>query len=254
MDVIIAAGGIPQPEDPMYPYTKGQPKALIDMNGRTMLERVIDALQDSQNVDDVVVVGLGSDMGQTFKRPVHHVADQGSLVGNGIAGAKYLMELKPDAKLFITCTADVPLITGAMIDEFIDMCQPLDKGVYYIMVTQEAMDKRFPDSNRTYVKLKGMQIAGGDIGIMSIELVKKEELMDMLANARKHAWKIARVAGLRVMLKLIFRRLSIADIEAAAARIAGVPVKIILNPPTEMAMDADKPNQVELVRAELSNE
>ena len=79
MDVIIAAGGIPQPEDPMYPYTQGKPKALIDMNGRTSLERVVDALQDSKYVEDIVVVGLGDDMGQTFKRPVHHVPDPPSL-------------------------------------------------------------------------------------------------------------------------------------------------------------------------------
>ncbi len=254
MDVVIAAGGIPQPEDPMYPYSNGKPKALIDVNGRTMLERVIDALQDSQYVDDIVVVGLGSDMGQTFKRPVHHVPDQGSLVGNGIAGAKYLLQQKPDTERFISSTADIPLMTGELIDEFIEMCQPLDKGVYYIMVTQEAMEKRFPNSKRTYVKLKGIQIAGGDIGIMSTELIKQEELLDMIANARKHAWKIARVAGLKMMLKLIFRQTTIADIEATAERITNLPVKIILDPPPELAMDADKPNQVELVRAELSDE
>ena len=251
MDVIIAAGGIPQPEDPMYPYTQGKPKALIDMNGRTSLERVVDALQDSKNVEDIVIVGLGDDMGQTFKRPVHHVPDQGSLVKNGIGGARFLMELKPEATHFLACTADIPLITGEMIDAFIEMCEPVDKGIYYIMVTKEALDARFPNSTRTYVKLKDLLIAGGDISIMSTELAKQDEILDMVANGRKHAWKLARIAGLKVLIKFIFRRLTLPEIEATAERVVGVPAKIVLNPPAELAMDADKPDQVELVRAEL---
>ena len=251
MDVIIAAGGIPQPEDPMYPYTEGKPKALIDMNGRTMLERVVDALQDSKYVEDIVIVGLGDDMGQTFKRPVHHVPDQGSLVNNGIGGAKYLMDLKPEATKFITCTADIPLITGEMVDTFVDMCAPHDRGIYYIMVTKEAMDARFSNSARTYVKLKDLLIAGGDIGIMSRELIEKEDVLDMIANGRKHAWRLARIAGFKVLIKFLFRRLTLPEIEETAERIAGVPVKVVLDPPVELAMDADKPGQVDLVRAEL---
>ena len=251
MDVIIAAGGIPQPEDPMYPYTQGKPKALIDMNGRTMLERVVDALQDSKYVDDIVIAGLGDDMGQTFKRPVHHVPDKGSLVNNGIGGAKYLMELKPEATQFITCTADIPLITGEMIDAFVEMCAPHDKGIYYIMVTKEAMDARFPNSARTYVKLKNLLIAGGDVGIMTTELIHNEDKLDMIANGRKHAWKLARIAGFKVLIKFLFRRLTLPEIEETAERVTGVSAKIILDPPVELAMDADKPSQVDLVLAEL---
>ncbi len=252
MDVIIAAGGVPQPDDPMYAYTQGKPKALIEMHGRTMLERVVDGLQDSRYVDDIVVVGLGSDMGQTFKRPVHHLPDRGSLVKNGLAGAQYWLERKPESRRFILCTADIPLLTGRLVDQFMEMCQPYEKGIYYIMVTREAMEQRFPHSNRTFVKLKGREIAGGDLGIMDVKLMDSEETLDMVANARKHAWKIARIAGLRILLKLLFRQLDITDIEQTGQRIVGIPVKIILDPPAELAMDGDKPDQIDLLREELA--
>ncbi len=252
MDVIIAAGGIPEPDDPLYAYTQGKPKSLIDMDGRTMLERVVDGLQDSKYVDDIVIVGLGSDMGQTFKRPVHNLPDQGSLVKNGLAGAQYWLEHKPDSRRFIACTADIPLLTGPIMDQFMAMCQPYDSGIYYIMVTKEAMEKRFPHSNRTFVKLKGMEIAGGDVGIMDARLLDSEETLDMFANARKHAWKIARLAGLRVLIKQIFHKLTIADIEQTGERIIGLPVQIVLNPPAELAMDGDKPDQIDLLREEIA--
>ena len=38
MHCLIIAGGTVRPEDALYPYTHGRPKALIDMGGRTMLE------------------------------------------------------------------------------------------------------------------------------------------------------------------------------------------------------------------------
>ena len=45
MHCLIIAGGTVRPEDALYPYTHGRPKALIDMGGRTMLERVVGTLK-----------------------------------------------------------------------------------------------------------------------------------------------------------------------------------------------------------------
>jgi NDP-sugar pyrophosphorylase family protein len=37
MDVIIPAGGIPRPNHPIYKYTQGKPKALLDIAGKPMI-------------------------------------------------------------------------------------------------------------------------------------------------------------------------------------------------------------------------
>ncbi|RMH01932.1 MAG: hypothetical protein D6706_00955 [Chloroflexi bacterium] len=252
MDCIITAGGIPGPDDPLYEYAQGKPKALIDMNGRTMLERVVDAFQHAQSVDDIVIVGLGDDMGMQFQRPVHHLPDHGSLLGNVLAGVRWLREQKGDVGYVLLSSADVPTLTGEIIDDFVARCQPLDKAVYYNFVTKEAMERRFPHSNRTYVKLKGVQIAGGDVVLADSVLADShQELWEQLTNARKHAWKLAKTVGLWPMLKLLFRQLSIEDIENLFLRVVGRPAKIILNPHAEIAMDADKPHQVDLLREDL---
>ena len=44
MDAIVIAGGIPQPEDPLYTYSHGDSKALIDVAGKPMVQWVLDAL------------------------------------------------------------------------------------------------------------------------------------------------------------------------------------------------------------------
>ncbi len=253
MHCIVTAGGLPGPEDPLYPYTQGKPKALLDMGGRTMLERVMDALQNSKYVESIVLIGLEDDMGMQFKRPIDkYLPDESSLVGNVLSGVNWLRQEYPDMKSVLFCSSDLPALTGANVDSYVESCEPFDKGIYYIFVTREEMEARFPGSKRTYTKLKGVEIAGGDIAIAQVDIAdENEELWRSLTNARKNAWKLARIVGFKVLLKLLFRRLTIADIEETASRIIGRPAKIVLNAPAEMAMDVDKPEQLELLRADL---
>jgi GTP:adenosylcobinamide-phosphate guanylyltransferase len=252
MDCIVVAGGVPQEEDLLYEYTQGKPKALLEMHGRTMLERVVDALQSARQIEDVVVVGLGSDMGQTFQRPVHHLPGLGNLVANTISGIDWVLQHKPDTQAVLCSSADIPLLTGEIVDAVIDMCRPFDHGVYYSFVTRETMEARFPGSNRTFTKLKGVEVAGGDLGIIQPDVVvNNRELWNALSNARKHAWQIAREVGIVVLIKLLTRQLSIPDIEKLATRLTGKPAKVLLNPYAEMGMDGDKPHQIEMLRAEF---
>ena len=253
MDCIVAAGGLPKPEEPLYAFTQGKSKALLDMNGRTMLERVMDALQTAHHVDRIVVIGLENDMGMTFQRPIdQYLPDHGSMVGNILAGITWLRETDPTIETVLFCSADVPMITGSIVDAHIESCQPMDKAVYYTFVTRETMERRFPGSNRTYVKLKGVEIAGGDLAIAQVVVADhNEELFHTLTNARKHAWKLARIVGFKFLIKFLFRQVSISDIEQTAERILGMPAQIVLTPFAEIAMDADKPEQVDLLRGEL---
>ena len=255
INCVIMAGGLPLPDDPLYPLTQGKSKVLLDMGGRTMLERVADALQNAQSVGEVVVVGLGSDLGMTFQRPVYHLPDQGRLLQNALAGIAKIRELHPETSLVLLCSADIPTITSAIVDDFVEKCRPYDKGIVYNFVDKATMESRFPSSSRTYVKLKDALIAGGDMTLIQADLADdNQEIWEALTNARKHAWQLARVVGLRFMLKFLLRQLSFADIEAAGERITGRPCQVMLNPHAEIAMDADKPEQVQLLRADIARE
>ncbi len=253
MDCIVTAGGLPTEEDPLYAYTQGKPKALLDFEGRTMLERVMDALQSSQYVERIVLVGLEDLMGMQFKRPIDQLLpDHGSMVGNVLAGLRWLKQDKPDMENVLFCTSDLPALTSANVDDFIEGCEPFDHAIYYVFVPREAMEIRFPGSKRTYIKLNGLEIAGGDMAIAKAALAdQNEELWNSLTQARKHAWKLANMVGLRFLLKYLFRRLRVGDIEETAERVIGQSVKIVLDAPPEIGMDVDKPAQVELLRADI---
>ncbi|HEY3477082.1 MAG TPA: hypothetical protein VGK56_20875, partial [Anaerolineales bacterium] len=80
MDAIVTAGGIPRPEDPLYTYSNGDSKALIDVAGKPMVQWVLDALGGSKRVSNVIVVGLSSKSGVTCKKPLYFVSNQGRML------------------------------------------------------------------------------------------------------------------------------------------------------------------------------
>ena len=256
MHCLIIAGGTVDPDNPLYPYTQGKPKALIDMGGRTMLERVVAAVQASAYVEDVIVVGIEAETaaGLQFARPVEFLPDQGGMVSNMLAGLSWLSRHRPGAEVVLGCSADIPTITGRVVDEFIEACHPWDHGVYYNFVTRDRLEARFPHSKRTYSRYGDIEAAGGDMVIARVDVAERNRpLLEAVTAARKQPWKVASVVGPRMLLKFMLRRVTIPDIEATATRAIGAPVKIILDGPPELAMDADKPFQVDMLRAEFAH-
>lgn len=257
MHCLIIAGGTVGPDDPLYPYTQGKPKALIDMGGRTMLERVVAALQDSTYVEDILVVGIDPEMaaasGLRFARPVEFLPDHGGMVANMLGGVSWFSKNRPAAEVILGCSADIPTITGRVVDEFIETCRPWDNGVYYNFITRSRLEKRFPDSRRTYSSYGDIEAAGGDMVIARLDVAERNRsLLESVTAARKQPWRVANVVGVRMLLKFVLNRVTIPDIEATASRVMGAPVKIILDGPPELAMDADKPFQIDMLRAEFA--
>jgi GTP:adenosylcobinamide-phosphate guanylyltransferase len=256
MPCVITAGGIPQPGDPLYVYSQGKPKALIEVAGRPMVEWVLRALQASPYLGEIVIAGLAgtgyeNQIGGT--RPVHHLPNQGSLVANVLAGIDWIMANHPPAGRIMLSSADLPALTTAGVNHFIDACRPFDRAIYYTMVTKETIEARYPDSRRTFVPLHDLRIAGGDLFMVDPAIAHTHrDLWEALANGRKHAWMLAWAVGPRVLLRFLLRRFDIKQLEATAERILQRPVKIILTPHAEIGMDVDKPRHLEILEAELA--
>lgn len=257
MDCIVLAGGRPAPDDPLYVYTQGQLKAMLDIGGRTILERVLDALQSSEYIDRILVIGLepgsAEANGLRVRRPVSFLADQGGLVSNALAGIRWMKTENPTATPLVLCSSDIPCLTGEIVNGFVDLCRPFNYAVYYPVVTQATMEARYPGSKRTYVPLKPHRVAGGDVFIVDPALAdQNRELWEALVSGRKHAWMLARTVGLGTLLKFLLRRLSIGDIEKIGLRLLGKPIQVVFSPYAELGMDIDKPNQLELLKEDLA--
>ena len=251
MDCIVLAGGVPQEEDPLYESTQGRSKALLDVGGRPMIAWVLDALQGARSVDRIFVVGLELGPDLWVSKVVEVVPDQGSLFGNLLAGVEALLARNPEAHQMVVSTADIPLIEPPMVDDLIGRCGDPAVDVCYTIIERKAMEARFPDSRRTYVHLSDGDYAGGDIFVARPEIVyANRQLWIELVSSRKHALRQARRVGIRALIRLLLRRLSLAEAEQRASAAFGIVARAVVAPYPELGMDVDKPGQYAICRRE----
>jgi molybdopterin-guanine dinucleotide biosynthesis protein A len=252
MKCFILAGGRVEESDPLFQYSGGRPKALINLGGKSLLEWVIEAMIDASSVDQIAVVGVDESHVRRFNQPVDFFPDQGSIVSNAFLGIDWAREQDSDESEMLFCTADIPTITGTLVDEHIALCHPFDKSAYYAFVNRQTMESRFPGADRTYTRLDGLDVASCDMMVLRTELAEVDRnLFDSLANVRKHPWRVAKTVGIRTLVRLMLGQMTMDKVEQTAERILQQPVKVFLSERAELAMDIDKPSHLELIRSEF---
>src|SRR3989304_1868755 len=165
MDAIVPAGGPPQPDDPLYAYSNGESKALIDVAGKPMIQWVLDALGGARGVDNVIIIGLSPKSTLTCKKPLHYVSNQGRMLSNIVAGVQKAIQLNPMTQYVLVVSSDIPAIQPGMVDWLIEAAMQTRDDLYYGVIPRAVMEKRFPASKRTYTPLKDMQVCGADMNI-----------------------------------------------------------------------------------------
>jgi len=253
MDAVITAGGIPKPEDPLYKYTQGKSKALLEIAGKPMIQWVLDAVCASEKVGRIVIIGLNEgDIAVPGNKPVDFMPNQGSLFQNVRGSIDKIVELNPAAEYVLMVSSDIPAITTEMVDWAIDAALETEHDIYYNVVTRETMETRFPGSNRSFIKFKDLDICGADMNIARIEATQgNDELWQRLIDARKNAFKQAALFGFDTLILMLFRRLKIGDAVERVGKRLGLRGRAVVSPYAEVAMDVDKPHQFDLLRADM---
>ena len=252
MDAVILAGSVPSHEDPLYLYTHGQAKAMIEIAGKPMVQWVLDALGSAKDIDYVLVVGLSPDCGLTCIKPLNFIPDQGDLLHNAKAALQHARARNPDADHVLFTSSDIPTVTSEMIDWRIEETHKHKQDINFTVVERQAMETRFPDANRSFVKLKNFELCAGDLHFVRPALVEEHEIWGRLIAARKNALKQAALLGFDLLLLLLLGRMNLNDAERRVSERLGVSGKVCISPYAELAMDVDKPHQLEIVRQELS--
>ncbi len=255
MDVVVLAGGKLEEADPLYPLIPSDApkfKAFLSIQGKPMLQWVLDVLSRSSMVDNIVLVGQPETNGFTSTKPITFLADSGNLVENIISGVMRSSELNPSSSHTLIASGDIPMVTPEMVDWVIDHAEGHKVDLVYHVITQEVMEARFPGSNRTFAPLKGMRVCGGDLNVISHSVVKENtEVWKRLTDARKSVFKQAAIFGPRLLIGLLLRQLELEKLAVYLGDRLGLRAKAVVCPYAEVAMDIDKPHQLELIRQEF---
>lgn len=252
MDVILTAGGTPTPEDPLFTYCNGLPKAMLPIGDKPMIQWVLDALAAAKSIERIVLIGLANDIQVNYPREMVRIEDQGSMVENIIAGANTLLSFPQPNKYALVTASDIPGVTPEVIDWISEQTVKAGKDLIYTVVSQPVMEKRYPGSKRSYIPLKDMKICGGDINSICLANVNYDNPMwRKLIDSRKNALKQAALLGFDTLLLILLRAITLAQTEKRVCKRLEVDGLVLPSPYAEIAMDVDKPGQLELLRYDL---
>lgn len=245
IDALVLAGGSAKGLAPVS--TKG----LIDINGKPMVEYVVDALCRCGDIDRVCVVLPVEHDFKRFKEKVDVVVASGTFPEVIKAGIDFL----GTKNQFLLVTSDIPLITHDAISDFLERCSAQKAEICYPIVRYGEAEKRFPGVKRTYVRLKDGRFTGGNIALVTPEAINKiTDLLDLIYKIRKEPLKIAKVLGFSFLLRLIFGLLSISQLEIRVGQLTKSICAGIITPFIEVGIDVDKESDLQLVVSALAGD
>jgi GTP:adenosylcobinamide-phosphate guanylyltransferase len=252
LDAIVTAGGITQTDEPLYPMIGSGKKAMLEIHGKPMVQWVLDAISASQRIHRVVVVGLPPDTPLISRQPLKLIDDQGDAVENTRAAVAYLLKDSDVQEKVLLVSADIPAISTEMLDWMVDRVEESDHDLYYNVISRAVMEKRYPESKRTYIHLKDGEYCGGDASaIRKLLATNTHPLFKRLMAARKNPVRQAGLIGVDTMLLLLLKQLTLKD---AVRRISGrlhIHGRAVDCPYAELGMDVDKPFQYEIMRRDM---
>jgi hypothetical protein len=255
MYAIVTAGGIPQPEEPLYTYSKGDSKALIDMAGKPMIQWVLDALNAAQQVDAIIIIGLTAKSDLVSSKPVHYLSNQGRMLSNIVAGVKKALELNKKTEYVLVVSSDIPTLKGEMVDWLVSTCMETKDELYYGVCPRDVMETRFPGSKRTFTRLKDIELCGADIHVTHVRMATEHlDLWEKLIGNRKSPLSQASIVGLDTFWKVMTRSIALDELVAHVCKRIGIQGRAIVWNHAEPCMDVDKPHQLEMLRADLEGQ
>ena len=228
--------------DPVAAYGGASHKALILLEGQTLLARVAQALRDAGatriavSVSDDAVRAHASELGLT----VLTAATGPSLsVRDGIAAL--------GTPLLVT-TADHALLRPAWITRFLHDAPPA-ADVAALLARRDVIEAAAPGTRRTYLRFADGAWSG--CNVFHFATPRSIAALDLWAQVeadRKRPWRIVRRLGIGTLLRYLSGRLTLVEAIAHLGRLAGLDAAAVTSPFGLAAVDVDKPADLDLVR------
>lgn len=146
-------------------------------------------------------------------------------------------------------TADHPLLTPAIINEFLQKANALEGDVCVGLVLLALVEQHYPSNRRTKLRFKDGSMSGANLFLLrhtnAMGLIDFWRLMEM---NRKSPWRMVRVLGIGSIVRYALGLLTFADVVAIISARTGCSIAPVMLSDPHAAIDVDKPSDLALVR------
>lgn len=251
-DAIILAGGESCGElKKIAPYDN---EALIIIGSYPMIYYVYRALRNSLLIRNIIISGPADSLRSIIPKEDNvFFVESGDNAIESFGHAFRLLQKKGMTDHLLIMPTDIPLITTEAIDDFIYKCKEQEADFYYSITTKQVNDIKFPGVSRTYVNLDEGTFTGGNLFLIKNEIVDKAmDIALQLVERRKSPLAMARLFGLRLVLKYLTKSLSIIEVEKRFHEVVHIKGKAIISAYAEVGVDVDKPSDLEIAQRYLA--
>lgn len=219
--------------DPLAAAAGVTHKGLIEVAGRTMLERVAAALTRAGFDQVAVSTGPGAVADLAADLGLHVLAAER---GPSRSVAVALEQL--GAPLLVT-TVDHALLAPGWIEAFVNGVAP-GVDIAALLARRETIERDMPGSRRTYFRFADGEWSGCNLFYLATpDAVAGLELWGEVEADRKRPWRIVRRLGLRPLFRYLLGRLTLAEGIEHLGKLAGIRAVPVESPFGLAAVDVD---------------
>ncbi len=238
--LVLAAG---RPGDPLAIAEGVTNKTLIEVHGRPILQRVLDALEAAPSVGRIVVAIEDASLLKALETRTE-AARAGERVVDTVAAG--LQQLGPP---MLIVTGDHALLTPDMVEEFIAGVVEAGVGAAVGLAAEATIQKAYPDVRRTYLKFADGGYSGCNLfALASADASRALTFWQEIDRNRKRPWALVRAIDPWAFALYAAGRLTLQRAMERLSKKLDLPVTAVRMSAPEAAIDVDKPDDLALVR------
>ncbi len=227
-------------------------KCLVPVAGVPMLVRVVTALDASDAVERIAVSIEDPGLLDTLPE-LSSLRESGRLLAIKSASSPSLSALAAadtldNAVPLLITTADHPLLTGAMVDDFLKSASGSGADMTAGLTPGAVLVAAYPRAKRTFLKFRDGRYTGSNLfAVLTRDGLKALRFWRRVERERKRPWRIAKAFGLGSLLAYLLGRLTLDETMIRASNTIGAKVRAVITPLAEAGIDVDKPEDLVLV-------
>lgn len=244
LTALVLAGSRPG-GDPLAAHAGVSHKALIEVDGRTMLERVVVALASSPRVARIVVAIERPEIVAAVPPCGKPVAAIAAAAG---PSASVAAALQAEGTPLLVTTADHALLEPRWVEEALSGA-PAEADAVVSLATRAAVLAAAPDTQRTYLRFSDGEYSGCNLFLLTRPAAAGVvRLWQQIEADRKRPLAMLSRLGFSYALRYRLGTLSLDEALSRLGALSGARVGRVLLEDGRAAIDVDKPADLDLVR------
>lgn len=220
-------------------------KCSLDVGGQPMLMRVLEALEQSRSITQMVISIDAPDILHQIPGFDEMAARCGIKIRQSKPSAPEsaadAIEAVPDGYPILLTTADNVLLSPEAVDAFCTQAAGLNCDIAVGLLTEQDVQARFPDSVRTFWRFRD----GGykACNLFALITPRAGQMISLWRHAeknRKKPWKVAALMGPGLLISFILRWRSLHQLFAKVSKRLNVRIMPVILPFPEIAIDVDR--------------